>query len=280
MSKIWKYRLSNLGIYIGYALIFAFFAFPIFWVFSLSLKSVQEMFQTPPLWFSKHPHFENYTFVIKNMSILQYLGNSFRIVACTVVLTLLIALPAAYGLSRFKFRMKKYTLLAILIFQMISPVIIAVPLYRLFVELGMINSFAGLVAVYVAIEIPFATWFLKGYLDTLPHELDEAAIVDGCSRLATLRKVLLPVAMPGIASITILIAVASWSQFVLPFILLDDKSVFPLSLGLVQLKNSSDAVTTHYVAAASSLGILPVIVLFVLMQRFIVGALTNGAVKG
>jgi len=269
-----------MGIYAAYVLIFVAFAFPIFWVFSLSLKSIQEMFVTPPLWFSKAPHFENYSFVIQNMDIPKYLLNSTKIVFLTIVITLAIAIPAAYGLSRFNFRYKKYTLLAILIFQMISPVIIAVPIYRLFVELNIVNNFAGLLAVYVAVEIPFATWFLKGYFDTLPKELDEAAIVDGCNRFTTLRKVLMPVAMPGIASITILIAVASWSQFVIPFILLDDKSMYPLSLGLVELKNSSEAITTHYVAAASSLGILPVMVIFILMQRFIVGALTNGAVKG
>ncbi|SFL75836.1 multiple sugar transport system permease protein [Paenibacillus sp. 1_12] len=280
MSKRLKYNLGNAGLYIGYLIVFVFFAFPIFWVFSLSLKSVPELFATPPLWFSSNPHFENYQFVMNQMSIPQYIGNSLKIVILTIVLTLLISLPAAYGLSRFQFRGKKYAMLSILIFQMISPVIIAIPLYRLFVEFGMINNFAGLVAVYVAVEIPLCTWFMKGYLDTLPIELDEAAIVDGCTRWSMLWKVLLPVAMPGVASVTILIAVASWSQFVIPFILLDAKDMFPVSVGLVNLKNSSDAITTHYLAAASFMGIIPVMIIFILLQRFIVGALTNGAVKG
>lgn len=280
MSKYARYRLENAGIYVGYLIVFCFFAFPIFWVVSLSLKSVPELFLTPPIWFSKTPQFQNYTFVIKNMEILHYMWNSAKIVVVTIALTLLISFPAAYALSRFQFKMKRPVMLMILVFQMISPVIIAIPLYRLFSQIGLINHSAGLIAVYVAVEIPLSTWFLKGYLDTLPLELDEAAIVDGCSRWSTLWKVLLPVAMPGVASVTILIAVASWSQFIIPFILLDDKDLFPMSLGLVTLKNSSDAITTHYLAAASSIGIVPVMIAFILLQRFIVGALTNGAVKG
>jgi multiple sugar transport system permease protein len=280
MTKRFAYYLGNFSIYVGYILVSVIFAFPIFWVFSISLKSIPEVFASPPIWFSKHPHFENYKYVIDNFNIVPYLIHSAQIVLCTIVFTLLFAIPAAYGLSRFRFKAKKAVLLGILVFQMISPVIVAVPLYRLFVHYGMINQFATLIVVYVAVELPFTTWFLKGYFDTLPHELDEAAIVDGCSRITTLRKVLLPVAMPGIASVTILIAVGSWSQFVIPFILLDNKDAFPLSVGLIQIKNSSDAITTHYVAAASMLGIMPVMVIFVVMQRFIVGALTNGAVKG
>ncbi|NRF93743.1 carbohydrate ABC transporter permease [Paenibacillus frigoriresistens] len=280
MSKYARYRLENAGIYVGYFIVFCFFAFPIFWVISLSLKSVPELFLTPPIWFSKTPQFQNYLFVIKNMEILHYMWNSAKIVVVTIGLTLLLSFPAAYALSRFQFKMKRPVMLMILVFQMISPVIIAIPLYRLFSEIGLINQSAGLIAVYVAVEIPLSTWFLKGYLDTLPMELDEAAIVDGCSRWSTLWRVLLPVAMPGVASVMILIAVASWSQFIIPFILLDDKDMFPMSLGLVTLKNSSDAITTHYLAAASSIGILPVMIAFILLQRFIVGALTNGAVKG
>jgi multiple sugar transport system permease protein len=280
MNKVWKYRITNIGLYLSYVMIVLFFAFPVFWVLSLSLKSIPELFATPPLWFSPDPKFENYVHVLKNMDIVQYVFNSLVIVVATVIFTLLIAIPSAYGLSRFKFRYKKQSLMTILIFQMISPVIVAIPLYRFFVQLDMLNHYGSLVLVYAAVELPFTTWFLKGYFDTIPHDLDEAAIVDGCSRLQLVRKVLLPVAAPGIASAVILVAVHSWSQFVIPFILLDDHDLYPISLGLIDLQNTSDAITTHYLAAASMIGILPVVITFIVLQRFIVGALTNGAVKG
>lgn len=280
MSKQWKERFTNGGLYLSYMLVILFFVFPILWVLSLSLKSIPELFATPPIWFSPEPKFENYLHVIKSTEILQQLLNSFEIVLLTIIFTLLIAIPAAYGFSRFKFRYKNVSLMSILIFQMISPVVVAIPLYRFFVHLDLLNNYGSLIAVYVAIELPFTTWFLKGYFDTIPYDMDEAAIVDGCTRLQLLRKILLPVCTPGIASATILVAVQSWSQFVIPFILLDDNELYPISLGLVDLQSTSEAITIHYLAAASMIGILPVIIVFILLQRFIVGALTNGAVKG
>jgi multiple sugar transport system permease protein len=280
MSKLWKERFVNGGLYLSYTLVILFFVFPILWVLSLSLKSIPELYATPPIWFSPEPKFENYLHVIKSTEIVQQLVNSFEIVLLTIFFTLLIAIPAAYGFSRFKFRYKKASLMTILIFQMISPVVVAIPLYRFFVQLDLLNNYGSLIAVYVAIELPFTTWFLKGYFDTIPYDMDEAAIVDGCTRMQLLRKILLPVCTPGIASATILVAVQSWSQFVIPFILLDDNELYPISLGLVDLQSTSEAITTHYLAAASMIGILPVILGFILLQRFIVGALTNGAVKG
>jgi multiple sugar transport system permease protein len=280
MSKLWKERFVNGGLYLSYTLVILFFVFPILWVLSLSLKSIPELYATPPIWFSPEPKFENYLHVIKSTEIVQQLVNSFEIVLLTIIFTLLIAIPAAYGFSRFKFRYKKASLMTILIFQMISPVVVAIPLYRFFVQLDLLNNYGSLIAVYVAIELPFTTWFLKGYFDTIPYDMDEAAIVDGCTRMQLLRKILLPVCTPGIASATILVAVQSWSQFVIPFILLDDNELYPISLGLVDLQSTSEAITTHYLAAASMIGILPVILGFILLQRFIVGALTNGAVKG
>jgi multiple sugar transport system permease protein len=192
----------------------------------------------------------------------------------------LIAVLAAYGFSRYTFRFKRPSLLAVLAFQMISPVVIAIPLYRLFSELNILNNYASLTVVYVAVVLPFTTWFLKGYFDTIPYQMDEAAIVDGASRWQILSRILLPVSAPGIATAAILAAVLSWSQFVVPFILLDDRTLYPVSVGLVNLQSDTNAVTLHYLAAASIVAVAPVIVVFVLLQRYIVSALTSGAVKG
>jgi multiple sugar transport system permease protein len=273
-------RWSDLGLYAAFALITLFFVFPVFWVLSMSLKSVPELFATPPIWFSSDPQWGNYAFVLQNTPIVGYLVNSGIIVFFTVLITLAVAVCAAYGFSRFRFRLKKPSLMAILVFQMISPVVIAIPLYRFFVELGLLNNYASLIAVYVAAFLPFTTWFLKGYFDTIPYELDEAAIVDGCTRPQLLWKVLLPVSSPGLVSAGILVGVLSWSQFVIPFILLDDRAMYPVSVGLVNLQDTADAITLHYLSAASIIAIGPVIVVFVLMQRYIVSALTAGAVKG
>lgn len=273
-------KMTRVGLYLVYAVVIVFFVFPIFWVLSMSLKSVPQLFATPPVWFPLDPQFENYTYVINNTSVIRYLLNSALIVLLTVFFTLLIATMAAYGFSRFRFPYKSPALLAVLVFQMVSPVIIAIPLYRLFAGLGILNSYVTLIPVYVAIVLPFTTWFLKGYFDTIPYEIDEAAIVDGASRWQVVTRILLPITAPGIATGGILAFVLSWSQFVVPFILLDDRNLYPISVGIVDLQSTSDAITLHYLSAASIVAIAPVIVVFVLLQRYIVGALTSGAIKG
>lgn len=279
-SKARGERMTRMGLYVAYTAIIAFFLFPLFWVLSMSLKTVPQLFATPPIWFPLDPRFENYAYVFTGTPIVRYLLNSAWIVLLTVFFTLLVATLAAYGFSRFSFRYKKPSLMAVLVFQMISPVVIAIPLYRLFAGLGLLNNYFTVVLVYVAIVLPFTTWFLKGYFDTIPYEMDEAAIVDGATRWQILTRILLPVCAPGIATAAILSAVLSWSQFVVPFILLDDRNLYPVSVGLVNLQSTTDAITIHYLAAASVIAITPVIAVFVLLQRYIVGALTSGAIKG
>lgn len=279
-SKARAEKMARAGLYVAYAVIVLFFLFPLFWVLSMSLKTVPQLFETPPIWFPLEPQFQNYSYVLSSTPILSYLLNSAWIVFLTVSITLLIATLAAYGFSRFGFRYKRQSLMAVLVFQMISPVVIAIPLYRLFASIGLLNNYFTVVLVYVAIVLPFTTWFLKGYFDTIPYEMDEAAIVDGATRWQILTRILLPVCAPGIATAAILSAVLSWSQFVVPFILIDDRNLYPVSVGLVNLQSNSDAITTHYLAAASVISITPVILVFVLLQRYIVSALTSGAIKG
>ena len=273
-------RLGDASLYGFYALTIIFFLFPVFWVVSMSLRTVPELFASPPVWIPADPQFANYTFVFQSTPIVSYLLNSLLIVVVTVLATLAVSLLAAYALSRRRFRGRRFSLVAILAFQLISPVVVAIPLYRVFSELDLINNRVALIAVYTAMFIPFTTWFLKAYLDTIPRQLDEAARLDGASPTQVLWRVLLPLAGPALASAAVLVAVQAWSQFVIPFILLDDRSTYPVSVGLLDYQSSADAVTLHYLAAATVIAVGPVLLLFAVLQRYVVGALTRGAVKG
>jgi multiple sugar transport system permease protein len=164
--------------------------------------------------------------------------------------------------------------------QLVSPLVTALPLYRWFSFLGLINSNTAVVSVYVALGTPFATWMLTGFLDTTPVALDEAARIDGCTRLQSLVHVLLPVMLPGLASTAILLAITSWGQFIVPFVLFSRSSLYPVSVGILDFQSSMDSVSTHLLAAAAILSALPAMILFIVLQRFIIGALTAGAVKG
>ena len=266
--------------YLGMALVLAFFAFPLLWVLSLSLKTGPETLLAPPTLLPEDPQWGNYLQVLETTPIGRYLVNSLLLVALSVGGSLLVGLPAAYALSRHRFRGKRAYSSGLLAAQLVSPVVIAVPVYQVFVVTSLIDSYVGLVLVYMAITAPFLTWFLKNYLDTIPVTLDEAGMIDGCSRLGTLLHVVLPSARPGVASAAIIGSVTAWSQFVLPLILLDSTDLFPVSVGIVNLQATTGEIAIQYVAAGSVLAVAPVIVLFVVLQRHILGALTAGAVKG
>jgi len=166
-------------------------------------------------------------------------------------------------------------------FQMISQLIIAIPLYRYFIKLGMLNSHFGLILIYITVQIPFITWILKGFFDSIPIQLDEAAIIDGYSEYQILFYILLPLAMPGIATALVFNTINAWGNFIIPFIFINDTQLFPISVGILNYADSQTEgeVTIHLMATASVLGLVPALVIIVGLQRLIVGALTAGAIK-
>lgn len=280
--RVRRGRGTDAAYYAAMLLVVAVFAFPLLWVASLSLKTGAETLDSPPSLLPGTPQWGNYTHVLETTPVGRHLANSAMLVTASVVGALLLSVPAAYALSRFRRRVPGGRAYArgVLAAQLISPLIIAVPAYRVFVATGLVNNYLGLALVYIAVTAPFMTWFLKNYLDTVPVELDEAGRVDGCSRLRALVLLVLPAAKPGIVSAVILGAVTSWSQFVLPFILVDASELAPVSVGVVNLQSTSGEVTTQYLAAGSVLAVAPVVLLFAVLQRHIVRALTAGAVKG
>jgi multiple sugar transport system permease protein len=268
------------AMYILYFIIVFFFLSPLLWVLSLSFKTVPELFYTPPKILPETFSFANYKQALWNADIFSYLLNSIGIVAGTIFGAALVIIPAAYAFSRIQFRGSKILQFCVLIFQMISPLIIVIPLYRYFSSLGLLNNWFSLVLIYIALALPFGTWTLKGYFDTIPISIDEAGTIDGCSRWQILTKILLPLILPGLLSVVVLVFVSSWAQFIVPFIMLSDSRMFPISVGLVNMQSSADTISTQLLAAACVVGIIPTIIVFIFLQRYIVSALTAGSVKG
>jgi multiple sugar transport system permease protein len=274
---------GSIAIYAGFIVVGLIFLFPLLWVASLSLRPMAELFAFPPRLVPQHPTLAGYHDVLTGSPLARYLLNSVKLVSTTVLCALAIAVPSAYALSRLRFHrpgLKPLVMLGMLSVQLISPLVTALPLYRWFSTIGLINSHVAVILVYVALSAPFATWMLTGFLDTVPVALDEAARIDGCTRLQSLLRVLLPVMLPGLASTAILVAISSWGQFIVPFVLLSRDNLYPVSVGILDYQSSSDSVSTNLLAAAAILSALPAMLIFLVLQRFIVGALTAGAVKG
>lgn len=270
---------STLLIFLAYVAITFFFAFPLLWVISLSMKPLREAYSFPPYLTPRGPTLANYVAVWTTTPIVRYFYNSVKIVLLTVVGSLIVSVPPAYALSRFGFRGKQAALFGLLTVRMISPLVILIPLYRYYAAINLLDTHAGVIAVYIATQTPVATWVLKGFLDTIPADLDNAALIDGCSRLQALVRVILPVSLPGLAAAAIFDAVFGWSQFLIPFVLLTDSKLFPLSVGILNYQSTAESITIHLLAAASIIAIVPVTVMFIVLQRPIVAALTAGAVK-
>ncbi|MDE0447364.1 MAG: carbohydrate ABC transporter permease [Spirochaetaceae bacterium] len=273
---------TRILIYASYLIVIVVFWGPVTWMISLSLKTIPDILAYPPRLFPSRPAIENYGTIFVQSTIPRNMVNSAKITVITVVGTLLVTVPAAYGFSRFRFRGRTQILMAILLFQMISTLIIILPLYRYFIVLDLLDTHHGLIMIYITVQIPFTVWLLKGFFDSIPKSLDDAARIDGASRLQSVIRVIVPVAMPGIAAAVLFNTINAWSQFLIPFILIGKGRLQPISVGVAKYAETvgEAIVTTHLLAAASLMAMLPAIAIFIALQRFIVRILISGAVKG
>jgi len=272
-------RVVDAAVYVLYAVAIVFFVFPALWVVSASLRPEGELFSYPFRLLPSEISLTAYQQVI-DAGVATWLVNSTLVTILGVGGILVVSVPAAYAFSRFEFRGRRGLLGIVLLFQMISPVIIIVPLYTVMSTLGLLRTRAGLVLLYVGIQTPFSIWLLKGYFDTVPVELDYAARIDGCNRLQTLRYVLLRPVAPGIAVVGIFNTVLTWSEFVLAFTVLRSESrLHTISIGVYKFQGQYGN-DWRAIAAASVIGMLPLVIVFLGLQRYFVKGLVEGSLKG
>jgi arabinogalactan oligomer/maltooligosaccharide transport system permease protein len=210
---------------------------------------------------------------------LHHAWNSLIAAAATTVVGVILSCTAAYALSRFRFPGRKAGLTAFLVVQMFPATLLIMPLYVLLDRLGLLNSMTGLVLVYATTAIPFCVWTLKGYFDTLPRELEEAARMDGASPWATFWRVVLPLARPGIAVTALFSFMTAWNEFIMASTFLTDDGRYTLPV-LIQSSVGQYTADWGFFAAGAIVTSIPVMVLFYVLQRFLVGGLTAGSVKG
>ena len=273
-------RIGDALTYLVFAAAVVFFGGPLLWVLSLSIRTRQEVYVTSLRLIPETPTFENYVEVFYSAQFSVFLANSLKLAVAGSVGAILVAAPAAYAFSRLSFRGNSALLLGVLALQMISPLVIVIPLYRYFARLNLLDSHFSTAMVYIAILVPLATWMLKGFFDGIPPALDEAAMVDGCTRFGAFRKVTLPLILPGLTSVFVLTAILAWAEFIVPYVLLSEPSLLPISVGILNFQGNYASTSPNVVAAGGILAMLPAIATFVILQRFIVRALTSGAIKG
>ena len=273
-------RWGDVATYAALALLGAFFALPFAWLISLALRTPAEVYRGAARFIPESPTLDNFATILSDPAFLIYLWNGLKLSASGGAFAVALAIPAAYAASRIDFRGRQAVLVGLLAVQMISPLVILLPLYRWLNTLGLLNQHISVIAVYGALGMPLAVWLLKVAFDAIPVELEEAAAIDGASRPRILARITLPLARSGIASAFILAMVMNWSQFLIPFILLERDADWPISVAIFNFAGSVSASTTQLLAAACLIAVLPAVVIFILLQRMIVSALISGAVKG
>ncbi|MCT7378056.1 carbohydrate ABC transporter permease [Chelativorans salis] len=280
MTTLGRTRLADVGTYVAFGVICLFFAGPLLWLVSLSIRTSAEIYVSSINLWPNNPTLENYVAALNNPLFPTYLWNGLKLAVGGAFGAIFFAAPAAYALSRFRFRNKQLAMIGLLAVQMISPLVIMVPLYRYMDRIGLTDSHVGAMMLYIAIAAPLFTWMLKGFLDGIPRSLEEAAMIDGCTRFGAFMRVVLPLSLPGLTSAFVLNAILGWSQFIIPFILISKPNLLPIAVGIFNFQGTYSQTSTQTLAAASVISIVPAVVVFLVLQRFIIGALMSGAVKG
>ena len=258
--------------------------FPFIWLISTALKGIDEnIFEYPPAFIPKHLTFDNFTGVWKQIPFLLYFLNSFIVAAFTVILNLIFSSLAAYPLARMEFKGKGLIFGAILATIMIPFQAIMLPIYLIVLKLHLVDAY-GLTMGYLGLILPFAVnafgiFLMRQAFLSIPKEMEEAAFIDGCSIFNIWRKILIPMTTPTLAVLAIFTFIGSWGEFLWPSIVLTNKALYTLPVGVNDLQGMFSA-NWRYIAAGSIISIIPIIIFFISMQKYFVSGQNEGAVKG
>jgi N,N'-diacetylchitobiose transport system permease protein len=253
--------------------------FPVYWMVLTAFKPRSEIITSTPDFSPLHSTLAGFSDAIHKPYFWDYVGNTAVVSVATVAISLAIGLLAALALSRFAFRGRKFFLVVLLAIQAVPQTALLIPLFFTLQRLHQLNELSGLTATYVIFDLPFAIWMLRGFVHAVPKEVEEAAMVDGCTRLGAFRRVLLPLIVPGMVATAIFAFIQAWNQYVYAYVFMQQNDRYTLTVWLYSFSTNRG---TDYsgLMAASVLYTLPVVVLFLLVQRKVVSGLASGAVKG
>ncbi len=270
--------IKALGIYAGLAVGLVFVCFPIIWMFFSSLKSNTEIFALPPRVIPKVFTLEAYRAIFEDPVKLRFFINSYLISGVVTLLTVFIALLAAYSFSRYQFRFKNVFNVVIISTQTVPPITLLIPFFGMVVAFGIFDTYLALILTYMVFTLPYATLIMTGYLNTLPKDLDEAVLMDGGSSWTALWRVIVPLSAPGIVATSVYTFLLAWNEFLFALTLTKSMELRTVPIG-IQLLMGQHAFDWNEMMAMSVLGSLPLLLLYMFAQRYFLAGMTAGAVK-
>jgi ABC-type glycerol-3-phosphate transport system permease component len=273
-------RAGRAGQYAALLCYLVFLAFPLLWMVSTAFKSPRELGSIHPTWLPEHPTLGNFRAAFDEQPLLRSALNSLLVAGAAALISVGVAVPAAYVMVRFKSAVSRAGTAWVLVSQMFPVVLIIIPLFLVLKNLHLIDSRLGLIAVYVVWTLPFALWMLQGYVKAVPVTLEEAAAIDGCSRARALRSVVLPLLVPGLVATLMFSFVTAWNEFFFALVLLKTPDKQTISVVLTHFTGAEGAADLGPLAAAAVLATIPSLLFFALLQKRLVGGMMTGAVKG
>lgn len=272
---------TKVALYIVLAMMLIFILLPIFWMLKSSFQPTAEIQKIPPNWLPENPSLQGYELANKLLPVGRYIFNSLYVSIAAAIVASIIGGMAAYVLARFRFPGATLILLLLLLTQLIPDITRVFPVYFLIQDMGMLNTYTGLIFAYSGFSIPYVVLLLRGYFESAcPPELEEAALMDGCTYFGAFIRVILPVCLPGIAAVTVFSFLNAWNDFLWASLLLSSGDMKTIQVGIGEFAGESD--TGQYMnafMAACVMSTIPALILFFFVQRWLVGGLTAGAVK-
>ena len=265
-------------VYLGLAAALVFFLGPFFWIVTTSLKGNEDFFAYPPVWIPSPPSLRHYAGLFTRSSGARYFTNSMVISTLSMLSALAVSLPTAYSIARWRFGGGFLSTL-LLVLRMLPAIALIIPIYIMYKMFGLTNSYLGLVVIYTVVYIPFAVWLLVGFIRDFPIEIEDAAMIDGCSRLRAVVQVMVPIIAPGMAVVALFAFIATWNEFLFAIVLTGIETKTMMVLVTSFTTGGTDA---FYGEASASvvLGVLPAFAIAFILQRYLVKGLALGGTKG
>lgn len=281
MDELGGYRkhVSTVGVY-GFALLLlATCGFPLLWMVTTTLKPDGEIITATPTLFTSNPHLDHYVRLFEQTKFLTYFLNSLKVAGSATLLSITVATLAGYGITRFRFPGREQIAGMMLFTYMFAPIMIIVPFFILMRQYGLVNSHLGLVLSYTTFSLPFCMWLLRSFFQSIPLELEEAAMTDGASRPQAVIYIIVPMALPGIIAVSIFAFIVAWNDYIFTRVLISTDELKTLPVGINDLVNAT-VIDWGMILAAGVVITIPALIFFILIQRYLISGWGAGAVKG
>ncbi|HET6274024.1 MAG TPA: sugar ABC transporter permease [Bacteroidota bacterium] len=265
--------------YLALTVFAAIAVYPILQVVTISLRPADRLLSTSLEIIPDDASFKNYVDLFADRPFLLWMGNSIFVSLVVTLTGVVLAAMTGYAFSRFTFIGKKIGLLSLLTTQMFPATMLLLPLYIMLIKLGLINTYLGVITIYTATALPFTIWTMKGYYDTIPYSLEEAARIDGCNQFQAFYKIILPLAAPALVITALFSFMTAWAEYLVAAQILQDSSLWTLPLGLKSFESNMSTEWGLY-GASSIIVTIPVVILFLALSKYLVSGLTLGSVKG